>query len=157
MTTTLPAPVDERAQFRVRALYGATIPDPDPARLFPPTLPTEPPLPTLAALDVVLGHVLIGAELDAIRDDVAGMRADLDEIRAAARVEEFLASIETSLYLTTALEYELTEADVVAIAARALHVGRPGGIARPDEALDLALAALRGWTHRQALADGGAR
>ncbi len=156
MTTTLPAPVDERARLRVRALYAATTSDP--ARLFQPMLPTEPPAPWVADLgDVALLHLLIGAKLDAIRDDVAGMRTDLDEIREAAHAEQFLASIETSLYLTTALEYGLTEDDVIAIAARALHLGRPGGIARPDEALGLALAALRGWTHRQALAAGGAR
>ncbi|MBN0039365.1 hypothetical protein JN535_04145 [Cellulosimicrobium cellulans] len=150
MTTTLPAPTT-RPDIVLPRKCGRT-----PASWLP-SWPMEPLAPTLADLDVVLGHVLIGAELDAIRDDVAGMRDDFDEIRAAARVEEFLASIETSLYLTTALEYELTEDDVVAIAARALHLGRPGGIARPDEALDLALAALRGWAHRQALAAGGAR
>jgi len=141
-TATLPRTAHRRATV------------PDPARLI---LRDPAPLPTFDDLDVLLGHVLIGAELDAIRDDVASMRVDLDEIRAGARVEEFLASIETSLYLTTALEYALTEDDVVAIAARALHLGRPGGIACPDEALDLALAALRGWTHRQALAAGGVR
>lgn len=141
-TATLPRTAHRRATV------------PDPVR----PLPRNPdPMPTLADLDVVLGHVLIGAELDAIRDDVAGMRDDLDELRAAARVEEFIASIEVGVYLTTALEYGLTEDDVVAIAARALHLGRPGGIARPDEALELALAALRGWTHGQALAGAGAR
>ncbi|MDF2805449.1 MAG: hypothetical protein K0S43_395 [Cellulosimicrobium sp.] len=159
MTTTLPRTAHRRATV------------PDPARLLGPRGRVSYDDDTCDrckqllddcvcdddGLDVEILHLLIGAELDAIRDDVAGMRADLAEIRAAARVESFLASIETSLYLTTALEYELTEADVVAIAARALHLGRPGGIARPDEALGLALAALRGWTHRQALAAGRAR
>ena len=150
MTTTLPAPTT-RPDVLLPRKCGRT-----PASWLP-SWPAEPLAPTLADLDVVLGHVLIGAELDAIRADVAGMRDDLDELRAAARIEEFIASIEVGVYLTTALEYGLTEDDVVAIAARALHLGRPGGIARPDEALELALAALRGWTHGQALAGAGAR
>lgn len=158
MMTTALAPVDERARLRIRTLYGATIPDA--ASLFPlttpaePYLPTEPESTTIADLDVALRHILIGAELDAIRDDVAGMRADLAETRTAARSQYYLAMVETDVYLCAALEYGLTEDDVLAIAARALQLGRPGGIARPDEALSIALAALRGWTHRQALAAG---
>ena len=69
MTTTLPAPVDETAWLRVRALYGATIPDhpahrratlPDPARMLPRD--TANLYPTVKALVDGLGDagVLLG-------------------------------------------------------------------------------------------------
>ncbi|MGN7703500.1 hypothetical protein [Cellulosimicrobium sp. 22601] len=108
-------------------------------------------------LDVQILHLLIGADLDAIRADVAGMRDDLDETRAAARYEAAFAEMESLVYLHAALDPDITETDILVRAAWALHLGAHDGIAGPDEALRLAIATLRGWTHRQALAAGGAR
>jgi hypothetical protein len=105
-------------------------------------------------LDVEILHLLIAAELYGIRVDVAGMRADLDETRADARREAVFVKVESHVYLHAALNPTWDEAEVI---ARAAHALRCEAILGPDRARDLALAALRGWTHRQALAAGGAR
>lgn len=157
MTTTMPAPVDERAQLRVRALYSATVPDPDPARLFPPTLPTEPVAPTLADLDVVLGHLLIGAELDAIRADVVGMRDDLDRARADARLDAADLAEETTVYLEAALTPDLDAGGVNLYALWALTSNAAAPLPEFEHAVALAAAAWRGLAHRQALAAGSPR
>lgn len=156
MTTTLPAPVDERAQLRLRACYGGTIP-PKPASPSPATLPTEPSLPTLADLDIVLGHALIGAELDAIRDDVADMRDDLDAIRAAARLDAAELAEETTVYLEAALAPDLDAGGVNLYALWTLTSNAAAPQTEFEHAVALAAAAWRGLTHRQALAAGGSR
>ena len=155
MTTTLPAPVDDRAALRVRALYAATTPEP--ARLFRPTLPTEPPAPTLADLDVVLGHLLIDAELDAIRADVAGMRDDLERNCADARRDATELAEETTVYLETALAPNLDAGGVNLYALWTLTSNAAASTPEFEHAVALAAAAWRGLAHRQALAAGGAR
>ena len=156
MTTTLPAPVDDLARLRVGFRYGVTVPK-DPARLFRPTLPTEPPAPTLADLDVVLGHLLIGADLDAIRADVAGMRDDLDRNRAAASLDAADLAEETTVYLEAALAPVLDAGGVNRYALWTLTSNAAAPLPEFEHAVALAAAAWRGLAHRQALAAGGAR
>jgi hypothetical protein len=154
--TTLPALVDERTQLRVRALYAATTTDP--ARLFQPMLPTEPPAPWAADLDdVALLHLLISANLDAIRDDVAGMRDDLERNRADARHDATELAEETTVYLEAALTPDLDAGGVNLYALWTLASNAAAPLPEFEHAVALAAAAWRGLAHRQALAAGGAR
>lgn len=150
MTTTLPAP-STRPDVVIPRKCGRT-----PASWLP-SWPAEPAWPSLADLDVVLGHVLIGAELDAIRADVAGMRDDLECNRADARHDAAELAEETTVYLEAALTPDLDAGGVNLYALWTLASNAAAPLPEFEHAVALAAAAWRGLAHRQALVARGAR
>lgn len=150
MTTTLPAP-DEAAWLRVRAAYGATIPDhparrratlPDPARMLPRDTDTTV-VKRVRAIASLFGAV-----------EHARETLTLDLFRALLAVDDIAE--ETQVYLEAALAPDVTWTDVNTYATWIFDTVA-GGPDQYGHAAALAAAALRGWTHRQALAAGGAR
>lgn len=151
MTTTLPAPVDETAWLRVRALYGATIPDhrahrrttlPDPARMLPRDTDTTV-VKRVRAIATLFGAV-----------EHARETLTLDLVRAHLAVDDIAE--ETQVYLGAALAPDVTWTDVNTYATW-IFDAVAGDPDQYGHAAALAAAALHGWTHRQALAAGGAQ
>lgn len=151
MTTTLPAPVGERAQLRVRALYGATVLDrrahrratlPDPARMLPRDTDTIV-VKRVRAIATLFGAV-----------EHARETLTLDLFRAHLAVDDIAE--EAQVYLGAALAPDVTWTDVNTYATW-IFDAVAGDPDQYGHAAALAAAALRGWTHRQALAAGGAR
>ncbi|MGW6225742.1 hypothetical protein ACWFQT_01385 [Cellulosimicrobium cellulans] len=150
-TTTLPAPADECAQLHVRALYGAAIPDrpahrcatlPDPARKLPRDTDTTV-VKRVRAIATLFGAV-----------EHARETLTLDLFRAHLAFDDIAE--ETQVYLEAALAPDVTWTDINTYATW-IFDAVAGDPEQYGHAAALAAAALRGWTHRQALAAGGAR
>ena len=151
MTTTLPAPVDDRAALRVRACYGAALAAhpthrratlPDPARMLPRDTDTTV-VKRVRAIATLFGAV-----------EHARETLTLDLFRARLAVDDIAE--ETQVYLEAALAPDVTWTDVNTYATW-IFDAVAGDPDQYGHAAALATAALRGWTHRQALAAGGAR
>lgn len=151
MTTTLPAPADELAWLRARTLSGATIPDhpahrratlPDPAR----TRPRETDTTVVKSVRAIA--TLFGA-VEHARETLT-----LDLFHAHLAVDDIAE--ETQVYLEAALAPDVTWTDINTYATW-IFDAVAGDPDQYGHAAALAAAALRGWTHRQALAAGGAR
>ena len=92
----------------------------------------------------------------ALEDGLRGARRDTVHVLRDVRQVASLVERETRLYLYARLDPCVTEADVLAVGQHAFELAEHGRLTR-DEAVALAIAALRGWNERQALAAGGAR
>lgn len=92
----------------------------------------------------------------ALEDGLRGARRDTVHVLRDVRDVASLVERETRLYLYARLDPGVTEADVLAVGQHAFELAEHGRLTR-DDAVALAIAALRGWNERQALAAGGAR
>lgn len=91
-----------------------------------------------------------------LEDGLRGARRDTVHVLRDVRRVASLVERETRLYLYARLDPGVTEADVLAVGQHAFELAARGRLTR-DDAVALAIAALRGWNERQALAAGGAR
>lgn len=92
----------------------------------------------------------------ALEDGLRGARRDTVHVLRGVRQVASLVERETRLYLYARLDPGVTEADVLAVGQHAFELAQNGRLTR-DDAVALAIAALRGWNERQALAAGDAR
>lgn len=92
----------------------------------------------------------------ALEDGIRGARRDTVHVLRGVRQVASLVERETRLYLYARLDPGVTEADVLAVGQHAFELAEHDRLTR-DDAVALAIAALRGWNERQALAAGGAR
>ncbi|MCR1983995.1 hypothetical protein NSA53_17325 [Cellulosimicrobium cellulans] len=89
----------------------------------------------------------------ALEDGLRGARRDTVHVVRNAHRAASLIERETRLYLYARLDPAVTEADVLAVGQHAFELAEHDRLTR-DEAVALAIAALRGWNERQALAAG---
>ncbi|WP_454728815.1 hypothetical protein [Cellulosimicrobium protaetiae] len=155
MTTTLPAPTTRRDVVLPR-LCGRT---PSPSS---PPWPTERLVagiatdwlasddPAFRAMGRRSGRNLAADVLD---DELIGLRRDLTRDLDTARADVDDIAEETQVYLGAALDPDVTWADVNTYVTWVFDAAA-GDPDQHGHAAALAAAALRGWTHRQALAGG---
>ncbi len=158
MTTTLPAPtlappahrratVPDPARLNHDGPHGCTVVESEIAYLAATWIATDDP--SFRTMGRQTGRNLVA---DIHDDELIGLRLDLTHDTTAARLTVDDIADETAIYLAVALSPGVTY-PAVSLYVAWVTTNSPHAF---THAAALAAAALRGWTHRQALAAGGA-